>query len=125
MDEKEDAERHFSLDSLRQLFQFQEGALCETHDSFKCARCKGGGLKNVKRAMLYGDASTCVVFFLRRAAADWRQVEPLYERRAEGEPRRLAARGGGNAWRIVRVPVYQPLMKARLADSDDDCFLSL
>ncbi|KZV88421.1 hypothetical protein EXIGLDRAFT_839211 [Exidia glandulosa HHB12029] len=58
VDEKEDAERHFSLDALRQLFQFQEGAICETHDSFKCQRCKGAGLKNVKRAMLYGDAST-------------------------------------------------------------------
>ncbi|KAH7105326.1 SNF2 family domain-containing protein [Auriculariales sp. MPI-PUGE-AT-0066] len=58
VDEKEDAERHFSVDSLRQLFQFQEGAICETHDTFKCARCKGTGVKGGKRAMLYGDAST-------------------------------------------------------------------
>ena len=58
VDEKEDAERYFSIDALRQLFQFQEGAICETHDTFRCARCKGGGAKGDKRAMLYGDAST-------------------------------------------------------------------
>ena len=58
VDEKEDAERHFSIDALRQLFQFQEGAICETHDTFKCARCKGGAPKGEKRAMLYGDASS-------------------------------------------------------------------
>ena len=58
VDEKEDAERHFSIDALRQLFHFQEGAICETHDTFKCARCKGGAPKGEKRAMLYGDASS-------------------------------------------------------------------
>lgn len=87
VDAKEDIERHYSGDNLRQLFLYNESPCqvrslslrprrhcvdCEltcvrmlfgrpqTHDLFKCKRCKGG--KQVARApaMLYGDTSTCV-----------------------------------------------------------------
>ncbi|KAJ2996841.1 DNA-dependent ATPase protein rad54 [Globomyces sp. JEL0801] len=42
VDEGQDVERHFSLDALRQLFQYNEHTLCDTHDTFKCKRCKNG-----------------------------------------------------------------------------------
>ena len=58
VDEKEDTERHFSLDALRQLFQFNQNTLCETHDTFKCKRCKHGKQVIKSPALLYGDAST-------------------------------------------------------------------
>ncbi|KAG6816443.1 hypothetical protein H0H87_005998 [Tephrocybe sp. NHM501043] len=58
VDEKEDAERHFSLDALRQLFLFNEKTLCETHETFKCKRCKDGKQMVKSPALLYGDAST-------------------------------------------------------------------
>ena len=60
VDEKEDVERHFSLDSLRQLFLFKENTLCETHETFKCKRCKNGHQVMKAQALLYGDASTYV-----------------------------------------------------------------
>ncbi|GAA6057597.1 hypothetical protein JCM3770_005404 [Rhodotorula araucariae] len=57
VDAKEDIGRHYTGDDLRQLFLYKESA-CETHDLFKCKRCKNG--KQVVRApaMLYGDTST-------------------------------------------------------------------
>ncbi|TRM59942.1 P-loop containing nucleoside triphosphate hydrolase protein [Schizophyllum amplum] len=58
VDEKEDVERHFSTDSLRQLFKFNENTLCDTHDTFKCKRCKNGVQSIKAPALLYGDAST-------------------------------------------------------------------
>ncbi|PFH54278.1 hypothetical protein AMATHDRAFT_72780 [Amanita thiersii Skay4041] len=58
VDEKEDAERHFSLDALRQLFLFNELTTCETHETFKCQRCKNGKQLIKSPALLYGDAST-------------------------------------------------------------------
>ena len=58
VDEKEDVERHFSIDSLRQLFKFNENTLCDTHDTFKCKRCKNGKQFIKSSALLYGDAST-------------------------------------------------------------------
>ncbi|GJN89380.1 hypothetical protein Rhopal_002360-T1 [Rhodotorula paludigena] len=57
VDAKEDIERHFAGDNLRQLFQYKESA-CETHDLFKCKRCKGGKQTIKAPAMLYGDTST-------------------------------------------------------------------
>jgi DNA repair and recombination RAD54-like protein len=60
VDEKEDAERHFSLESLRQLFTFNEDTICDTHDTFKCKRCKNGKQSIKSNALLYGDASTYV-----------------------------------------------------------------
>ncbi|EMD38006.1 DNA repair protein SNF2 family [Gelatoporia subvermispora B] len=58
VDEKEDVERHFSIDSLRKLFLFNENTLCETHETFKCKRCKDGRQTMKAPALLYGDAST-------------------------------------------------------------------
>ncbi|KAI3402961.2 RAD54 [Candida oxycetoniae] len=59
VDEKEDVERLFSSDNLRQLFLFQPETECDTHDTFHCKRCdqeKGQFIK--APAMLYGDATT-------------------------------------------------------------------
>jgi DNA repair and recombination RAD54-like protein len=58
VDEVEDAQRHFSLDSLRQLFMFNENTLCDTHETYKCKRCEGGRQVTKAPALLYGDAST-------------------------------------------------------------------
>lgn len=57
VDAAEDVERHFSLDSLRKLFEMNEGTACETHDVFRCKRCVAGSM--VKEGeMAYGDTST-------------------------------------------------------------------
>ncbi|EGW32592.1 uncharacterized protein SPAPADRAFT_51134 [Spathaspora passalidarum NRRL Y-27907] len=59
VDEKEDVERLFSADNLRQLFLYAPDTICDTHDTFHCKRCsleKGQFLK--PPAMLYGDATT-------------------------------------------------------------------
>ena len=59
VDSAEDVERHFSLDSLRELFQYQPDTKSDTHDTFKCKRCKPDGKQYIKApAMLYGDTST-------------------------------------------------------------------
>ncbi|RKU41186.1 DNA-dependent ATPase protein rad54 [Coniochaeta pulveracea] len=59
VDSAEDVERHFSLDSLRELFQYRGDTKSDTHDTFKCKRCKPDGKQFLKApAMLYGDTST-------------------------------------------------------------------
>lgn len=59
VDSAEDVERHFTLDSLRELFQYHGKTTSDTHDTFKCKRCKPGGNQLIKApAMLYGDTST-------------------------------------------------------------------
>ena len=59
VDSAEDVERHFSLDSLRELFQFKPGTTSDTHDTFKCKRCRPDGTQFIKAAaMLYGDTSS-------------------------------------------------------------------
>ncbi|WEW60626.1 DNA-dependent ATPase protein rad54 [Emydomyces testavorans] len=59
VDSAEDVERHFSLDSLRELFQFKPETTSDTHDTFKCKRCRPDGTQFIKAsAMLYGDTST-------------------------------------------------------------------
>lgn len=59
VDSAEDVERHFSLDSLRELFQYRPGTRSDTHDTFKCKRCRPDGKQFMKApAMLYGDTST-------------------------------------------------------------------
>lgn len=68
VDEKEDTERHFSIDALRQLFLFNEKTLCETHETFKCKRCKNGKQVIKAPALLYGDASTYVSSYNTRCA---------------------------------------------------------
>ena len=56
-DEKQRTEHHFSGDDLWQLFLFKEHMLCETHDTFKCKRCRDGKQIIKVPALLYGDAS--------------------------------------------------------------------
>lgn len=59
VDSAEDVERHFSLDGLRELFQYRGDTRSDTHDTFKCKRCKPDGRQYVRApAMLYGDTST-------------------------------------------------------------------
>lgn len=59
VDEAEDVERHFSLDGLRELFQYRGDTRSDTHDTFKCKRCRPDGKQYIKApAMLYGDTST-------------------------------------------------------------------
>jgi hypothetical protein len=59
VDEAEDTARHFTQDDLRQLFEFKETE-CDTHDTFKCKRCKSGKQFVKAPALLYGDSSTYV-----------------------------------------------------------------
>lgn len=58
VDSAEDVERHFSGEDLRKLFEFCPNTDSDTHDTFKCKRCKDG--KQIIRApaILYGDTST-------------------------------------------------------------------
>ncbi len=42
VDEAQDAARHFSGEDLRALFTFKEETACDTHDTYKCKRCKSG-----------------------------------------------------------------------------------
>ncbi|KAI5793737.1 helicase swr1 [Peziza echinospora] len=58
VDEAQDVERHFSIDSLRQLFEFHPNTLSDTHDTFKCKRCRDWKQFVKAPAMLYGDTST-------------------------------------------------------------------
>lgn len=59
VDEKEDVERLFSADNLRQLFMYQPDTECDTHDTYNCKRCKKDTGQFIKApAMLYGDATT-------------------------------------------------------------------
>jgi DNA repair and recombination RAD54-like protein len=59
VDSAEDVERHFTLDSLRELFQYHAETTSDTHDTFKCKRCKPDGTQHIKApAMMYGDTST-------------------------------------------------------------------
>jgi DNA repair and recombination RAD54-like protein len=60
VDSAEDVERHFSLDSLRELFQYRAHTTSDTHDTFKCKKCRKEGGKQILKAqaMLYGDTST-------------------------------------------------------------------
>jgi DNA repair and recombination RAD54-like protein len=59
VDSAEDVERHFTLDSLRELFMFKPNTTSDTHDTFKCKRCRPDGTQHIKApAMLYGDTSS-------------------------------------------------------------------
>ncbi|CCG81829.1 SNF2 family N-terminal domain protein [Taphrina deformans PYCC 5710] len=58
VDSGEDVERHFSLDNLRELFKFNETTKSDTHDKFKCKRCKNDKQFIKSKAMLYGDTSS-------------------------------------------------------------------
>ncbi|KNE63561.1 hypothetical protein AMAG_08670 [Allomyces macrogynus ATCC 38327] len=39
VDAETDVERHFSLDNLKELFQYNNATLSDTHASYKCKRC--------------------------------------------------------------------------------------
>jgi DNA repair and recombination RAD54-like protein len=59
VDSAEDVERHFTLDSLRELFEYRADTTSDSHDTFKCKRCRPDGIQHMKaQAMLYGDTST-------------------------------------------------------------------
>ncbi|KAF1737038.1 DNA repair protein rhp54 [Beauveria bassiana] len=59
VDSAEDVERHFSRDSLRELFQYRSDTRSDTHDTFRCKRCRPDGTQYIKApALLYGDTST-------------------------------------------------------------------
>ncbi|SAL95474.1 hypothetical protein [Absidia glauca] len=58
VDEATDTERHFSVESMRQLFQLNTSSECETHDTFKCKRCIQGRQFKPADTMQYGDSST-------------------------------------------------------------------
>jgi len=59
VDEKEDVERLFSADNLRQLFQYEPNTASDTHETYNCTRCTKEQGQIVKLpAMLYGDATT-------------------------------------------------------------------
>lgn len=58
VDSAEDVERHFSLDSLRELFQYRPDTASDTHETLKCKRCKDGRQFVKSPAMLYGDTSS-------------------------------------------------------------------
>ncbi|WVQ96659.1 hypothetical protein IAU59_003765 [Kwoniella sp. CBS 9459] len=58
VDEAEDTARHFTQDDLRQLFKYNAQTASDTHDTYKCKRCKDGKQFVKAPALLYGDAST-------------------------------------------------------------------
>ncbi|ODQ79470.1 hypothetical protein BABINDRAFT_8400 [Babjeviella inositovora NRRL Y-12698] len=58
VDEAEDVDRHFTADGLKKLFEFSPEAICDTHDTYKCKRCRNGSQFIKSPAMLYGDATT-------------------------------------------------------------------
>ncbi|KAI9658667.1 MAG: DNA-dependent ATPase protein rad54 [Bathelium mastoideum] len=94
VDSAEDVERHFTLDSLRELFQYnnrseQHGVGSDTHDTFKCKRCNEEG-KQVRKseAMLYGDTSTWNHFVNRGLGEEGQsmgKIQDLLLRQETGE----------------------------------------
>jgi DNA repair and recombination RAD54-like protein len=66
----------FSAQDLRKLFLYKgHQTICETHETFKCKRCKNGKQQIKSQAMLYGDASTYVassIFCSWRTRSDCR-----------------------------------------------------
>ncbi|POS85422.1 P-loop containing nucleoside triphosphate hydrolase [Erysiphe pulchra] len=83
VDSAEDVERHFTLDSLRELFQYNGGTTSDTHDTFKCKRCKPDGRQFIKApAMMYGDTSTWNHF----NNSGLESIQDLLLRQESGEP---------------------------------------
>ncbi|KAK4982531.1 DNA-dependent ATPase protein rad54 [Elasticomyces elasticus] len=77
VDSAEDVERHFSLDSLRELFQYAPKTTSDTHDTFKCKRCKDGRQVIKAPAMLYGDTSTWNHFINEGETAAMGKIQDL------------------------------------------------
>ncbi|RKF56840.1 DNA repair protein rhp54 [Erysiphe neolycopersici] len=83
VDSAEDVERHFTLDSLRELFQYNGVTTSDTHDTFKCKRCKPDGRQFIKApAMMYGDTSTWNHF----NNSGLESIQDLLLRQESGEP---------------------------------------
>lgn len=64
VDAKQGEARHFSVGDLKKLFLYNDATDCETHDTFKCKRCRDGKQFVKAPAMLYGDTSSLVIIFL-------------------------------------------------------------
>lgn len=78
VDSAEDVERHFSFDSLRELFQFQPNTTSDTHDTYKCKRCKPDGAQHIKsQAMLYGDPSSWNHFVNNKDTGPMSKIQDL------------------------------------------------
>lgn len=85
VDSAEDVERHFSIDSLRELFQFKPNTTSDTHDTFKCKRCKPDGRQYLKApAMLYGDTSSWNHFVDEGAGGPLAGIQDLLLRQEVG-----------------------------------------
>ncbi len=86
VDAAEDVERHFTLDSLRELFQFKPNTTSDTHDTFKCKRCRPDGTQLIKAgAMLYGDTSSWNHFVNRGENGPLAKIEDLLLRQEASE----------------------------------------
>ncbi|GLA46518.1 DNA-dependent ATPase protein rad54 [Aspergillus niger] len=86
VDSAEDVERHFSLESLRELFQFKPETRSDTHDTFKCKRCRPEGTQYIKApAMLYGDTSTWNHFVNDGEQGALSKIQDLLIRQETGE----------------------------------------
>ncbi|KAJ5086951.1 DNA repair protein rhp54 [Penicillium alfredii] len=86
VDSAEDVERHFSLESLRELFQFKPETPCDTHDTFKCKRCRSDGTQFIKApAMLYGDTSSWNHFVNSGEQGPLNQIQDLLLRQETSE----------------------------------------
>ncbi|KAJ5224349.1 DNA repair protein rhp54 [Penicillium citrinum] len=86
VDSAEDVERHFSLESLRELFQFKPETRSDTHDTFKCKRCRPDGTQFLKApAMLYGDTSSWNHFVNDGEKGPLNKIQDLLIRQEVGE----------------------------------------
>ena len=86
VDAAEDVERHFTLDSLRELFQFKPDTTSDTHDTFKCKRCRPDGTQHMKApAMLYGDTSSWNHFVNKGETGPLAKIEDLLLRQEASE----------------------------------------
>lgn len=86
VDSAEDVERHFSLDSLRELFQYRPCTTSDSHDTFKCKRCKDGRQFIKAAAMLYGDTSTWNHFTNEGESGPMGRIQDLLLRQECSEP---------------------------------------
>ncbi|OCL07331.1 hypothetical protein AOQ84DRAFT_409184 [Glonium stellatum] len=87
VDSAEDVERHFTLDSLRELFQYRDSTRSDTHDTFKCKRCRKEDGRQIVRAeaMMYGDTSTWNHFVNDGAAGPLGKIQDLLLRQETSE----------------------------------------
>ncbi|KAK5105506.1 DNA-dependent ATPase protein rad54 [Lithohypha guttulata] len=86
VDSAEDVERHFTLESLRELFQFKPTTKSDTHDTFKCKRCNPDGTQTTKApAMLYGDTSSWNHFVNSGDAGPLGKIQDLLLRQEASE----------------------------------------